>query len=131
MPILILKTVGTIVAGIVTVAGLSILTDLVLAAAGLFSPATTESFATWMLVVALCYRTLYAVLGGAVAAALAPRQSMRHVIVLGFLGTLAAMIGVVVGWDYGNVWYPIGIAVTAFPAVYLGGYLRTRGGEQR
>jgi hypothetical protein len=126
-----LKSAGAIVAGLVTVGGLSTLTDLALAAVGFFPPITTGTFLPWMFALALFYRVLYAVLGGAVSAALAPRWPMRHAIVLGILGTIAGVGGVVAGWGLGDMWYPVGIAVTAFPAVYLGGYLFNRRGTAK
>jgi len=121
-----LKSAGAVAAGLIIVGGLSTATDFVLAAIGFFPSVTTGTFAPWMLGVALAYRIAYTVLGGYVTAVLAPRWPMRHVIVLGILGTIAGVAGVVAGWSLGNLWYPVAIVLTGFPSVWVGGYLRTR-----
>jgi hypothetical protein len=53
---------------------------------------------------------------------------MRHVIILAVIGTLGGITGVMATWDLnlGPRWYPIALAVTAFPAVWLGGWLFER-----
>lgn len=53
---------------------------------------------------------------------------MRHVIVLGAIGTALAILGVVATADLnlGPRWYPIALAVTAFPTCWLGGWLQRR-----
>jgi hypothetical protein len=48
---------------------------------------------------------------------------MRHVIVLGIIGTIAGVAGIVAGVTLGHVWYPVAVAVTGFPAVWFGGWL--------
>jgi hypothetical protein len=116
-----LKSIGAIVAGFITVAGLSIVTDSVVSATGIFPPQIT----TGMLVFALLYRITFTVLGGYVTARLAPQSAMIHVWVLAGLGQLGGIAGVFAGWDLSAHWYPIMIAVTAIPAVVYGGFLRT------
>jgi hypothetical protein len=78
---------------------------------------------------ALSYRIVFAVLAGYLVARLAPAAPMRHVLVLGTLGLVAASIAAFVTitrYDLGPAWYPIAIAVTALPAVWLGGQLHAR-----
>jgi ABC-type xylose transport system permease subunit len=51
---------------------------------------------------------------------------MRHVMVVGILGLIAATAGAVAAItmaDLGPSWYPIALAVTAFPCVWIGGVL--------
>ncbi len=123
----IVKSIGAIAAGFVTVVVLSMGTDYVLEALGIFPPPSDQGlYVTWMLVLALIYRSVYAVAGGYVTAMLAPANPMRHVIILAVLGTLGGIAGVVAGWDLSSHWYPIALAVTAFPLVWLGGKLRIR-----
>ena len=120
----ILKSIGAVVAGFLTVVILSIVTDMILEGIGFLPPATKpEAYASWMLFVALLYRTVYTVGGGYVTAKLAPANPMKHVVVLAVLGTLGGIMGVVAGWNLGNHWYPIALAVLAFPSVWYGGKL--------
>jgi hypothetical protein len=85
------KSIVCVVAGFLTVVVLSIVTDKILESAGIFPPATEGLFVTWMLALALFYRTVYTVAGGYVTAKLAPANPMRHVMILGVIGTLAGM----------------------------------------
>ena len=77
-----------------------------------------------MLVLAFAYRSAYTVLGGYVTAWFAPANPMKLVGILGVLGTIGGIIGVIAGWNLSSHWYPIALAVTAFPLVWYGGKLR-------
>ena len=121
-----LKSIGAVFAGFLTVVILSVATDFVFEALGVFPPIGQGIFITWMLVLALSYRLIYTVMGGYVTAKLAPQNPMKHVIILGIIGTIAGGIGIYVGWDMSQHWYPIALAVTAFPCTWLGGKLRTK-----
>jgi len=63
---------------------------------------------------ALVYRCVYTIAAGYISARLAPRNPMRHVWVLGFIGLVMAVAGVIgtSGMDLGPRWYPIALAVT-------------------
>ncbi|HEY9010407.1 MAG TPA: hypothetical protein VIN06_05270 [Devosia sp.] len=120
-----LRSVGAVVAGFATVVVLSTATDAVLHSSGIYPP-LDQPQGTWTLAVALAYRTLFTVAGGYLTAMLAPRKGMKHAVVLGAIGTLAAMAGMIAMWSYGEHWYPIALTVLALPSTWLGGYLRTR-----
>jgi hypothetical protein len=79
-----------------------------------------------MLVVAFVYRSLYTAVGGYITASLAPSNPLKHVLVLAILGTIGGIMGVIVGWNLSDNWYPIAIAVTGFPLVWYGGKLRLK-----
>ncbi len=114
-------------AGFLIVAVLSTATDFLLEALGIFPPVSSQGlFVTWMLAVALSYRLVFTVLGGYITAWLAPSNPMKHVWILAGIGQLGGIIGVVAGWNLSPHWYPIAIAVTAIPCIWLGGWLRTR-----
>lgn len=66
------------------------------------------------------------VLGGYVTAKLVPANRKRMVIILGIIGTIAGIVGVIIGWNLSAHWYPIALAVTGFPLVWLGGKLKTK-----
>lgn len=120
----VLKSIGAVVAGFLTVVVLSVGTDAVLEGIGFLPPASKpEAYVSWMLAVALLYRTIYTVAGGYVTAKLAPSNPKKHVIVLAILGTFGGIMGVIAGWNISENWYPIALAVLAFPSVWYGGKL--------
>ncbi len=114
----VLKSVGAVLAGFVTVFVLSTVTDLVLEKLGVNLSQN--------LLLALIYRTVYTVFGGYVTAVLAPNRPMRHVIILGIMGLAAGTLGAIAGWNLSAHWYPIALAVLAFPSVWLGGKLKVK-----
>ena len=117
-----IKSAGAVIAGFLTVVVLSMGTDLILEQTGIVAMPT----ATSLLVVALAYRTVYTILGGFVTASLAPQNAMKHVWVLAGFGQLGGIMGIIVGWNLSDHWYPIALAVLAIPSVWLGGWLKTR-----
>jgi uncharacterized membrane protein len=121
-----LKSILAVLAGFILVAVLSTVTDLILEKAGVFPPPENGLFVTWMLALALVYRCIYTVAGGYLTAALAPQKPMKHSIILGLIGTVMACIGVVVGWNLSQHWYPISLVVTALPCTWLGAKLRIK-----
>ncbi len=125
------KGIGAVVAGFVTVAALSIGTDAALEWVGVFPSPVDSVFATWMLVVALVYRSLYTFLGGYITGRFAPSNQGVYVAVLGVFGTIGALGGVLAGWDLPDQWYPITLAVTGFPLVWWGGYVAVRQMQRR
>ncbi|HEU5292091.1 MAG TPA: hypothetical protein VFU05_15680 [Cyclobacteriaceae bacterium] len=124
-----LKSIGAVVAGFLIVGIFSTVTDTILEKAGIFPPPTDGLFVTWMLALALAYRTVYTIAGGYVTAALAPANPSKHVMILGIIGTVMGCIGIYVGFvqfKLSPLWYPVALAVLAYPSVWFGGKLKTR-----
>lgn len=131
-----LKSIGAVVAGFLTVAILSTITDSILEGAGIFPGAQYQmenGSPVWLLLTALGYRSIYAIAGGYVTGKLAPQNEqssstskLKLVKILAVLGTIGGVIGVFAGWKFGNQWYPIALAVTAYPLVYFGGKLAVK-----
>lgn len=121
------KKIGSVFAGFLTVVILSIATDSVLENVGIFpSPSEQGLFVTWMLALAFFYRSVYAVIGGYVTASLSPDRPEKQVMVLAILGTAGGIAGVIYGWNMSDHWYPIALAVTAYPLTMLGGRIRIK-----
>lgn len=121
-----LKSIGAVVAGFLTVVILSIATDLILESTGVFPPAADQikyGPETWLLITAFLYRSVYTIIGGYITAKLAPNKPIRHIKILGVIGTIAGVLGVIAGWNLSDHWYPIALAVTAFPLIWIGGKL--------
>ena len=121
-----LKSIGAVVAGFVIVAVLSVATDALLETNGIFpQQAHPEQYVTWMWLLALLYRSAYAVLGGYLAAKLAPSNPMKHAKILAVIGTVAATLGLLANLDKPALWYPVLLAVLSYPSVWWGGKLAT------
>jgi len=123
------RSIVAVAAGFFVTALLSLGTDVVMHATGVFPP-WLEPMSGGLFVVATAYRIVFTVLGGYVTAALAPWQPMRHVMMLGAIGTVVASIGAAATWNAGPAlgpkWYPLALVVTALPCVWQGGVLRLR-----
>ncbi len=118
-----LRSIGAVFAGFAVVFILSMATDFILESLGIFPPITQGLFVTWMLVLALTYRTIYAILGGYIAARLAPNSPMKHTMILACIGLVFAIAGIFLNAskELGPAWYPILLAILTIPSVWLGG----------
>ncbi len=122
----IFKSIGAVLAGFIAVVVLSVATDFALEALGIFPPPGQGLFIAWMLMLALIYRSIYAVAGGYVTAMVAPNRPMRHAIILGIIGLVVSIFGAIVAWDRSAHWYPLALIITALPCTWLGGKLKTK-----
>ena len=116
-----------VLAGALIGAVLSLATDAVMRAVGIF-PALGQSMSNGLFVLATAYRTIYGVLGAYVAARLAPYRPMAHAMVLGAAGLAVTIAGTVATWnkgpEFGPHWYPLSLVVLALPPAWLGAKLR-------
>lgn len=124
-----LRSTVAVLAGFVAVVVLSLGTDQVLHVLKVYPPWGEPMYQPRLNLLALSYRILFTVIGGYVTAKLAPRNPMRHVLVLAVIGLIMGVAGVVGTWNLnlGPRWYPIALAVTAFPCNWIGGILGNRG----
>ena len=120
-----LRYAGAFIVGFATVAALSMATDAILHSTGIY-PTDGSVGSDANLAIALTYRTAFTVLGGYVAARLAPAHGLRLSVILGIVGTIAATAGAITMWHLGHVWYPVALAALALPSTTLGGWLFTR-----
>lgn len=121
-----LRSTAAVGVGFLSVAVFSLVTDQVLHVLGVYPPWGEPMYDTGLNFLALSYRILYTILGGYITAALAPHTPMRHVMVVAVLGFLAGTAGAVAAIRIGNLgpnWYPIALAITGFPCVWLGGVI--------
>lgn len=123
------RSIVAVVAGFLAVAGLSLATDQLFHVLDVYPPWGQPMYDSGDNVLALSYRVIHTVLGGFITARLAPRSPMRHVMFLGIIGLVAGSAGAIGALAIGGLgpnWYPIAIAVTAFPCVWFGGVLAAR-----
>lgn len=119
-------SVWALVAGSLAVVILSIATDAVLHALGLY-PALGQRMSDKLFALATSYRTVYAILGSYITARLAPNRPMGHAIVGGLIGMLIGSVGAAVTWKHtelGPHWYPEALIVEALPCAWIGGKIR-------
>lgn len=126
------RSILALVAAFVANAALSLATDQLFHVLAVYPPWGEPMYDPALNALALAYRTVYGVLGGAIVAWLAPRAPMRLATIGGLIGTVVAAIGAIVTvtqYDLGPAWYPIALAVLALPTTWLGAawYLRRRG----
>jgi len=121
-----LRSIAAVALGFILTAALSVITDVILHAVRVFPP-WAQQVPSGLLLLALLYRVIFTIAGGWVTARLAPNRTMKHVAILGALGTVAASIGAFATWNagpqFGPHWYPLALIVTALPAVWIGGRL--------
>jgi hypothetical protein len=124
------KSIRAVLSGFIVVFVLSLGTDQIFHALGVYPPWGQAMEGTGLYLLALGYRVIYQVFGCYLTARLAPRNPMRHAWIVGFiglgLGTLGA-IGSIAAGNMGPNWYPILLALTALPCAWLGGALYMRG----
>ena len=132
--------ISVVIVGLLVTAILSIGTDALMKATGVYSnPMTNPMFG-----IATAYRLVYAVLGCYVTARIAPSSPMKYAIILGVVGLVLSIAGLMAaisaegassgegaGAVMGPMWYPIALVVTAIPCAWVGGKLRLMQLEKR
>lgn len=122
-----LRSIGAVLAGFVAVVILSIGTDKVLQAAGIF-PALGQPMSDALFLLATVYRTVDGIAGSYLTARLAPDRPMQHALAGGAVGLVLSTVGAVATWNkvpsLGPRWYPLALIATAIPCAWAGGRLR-------
>jgi peptidoglycan/LPS O-acetylase OafA/YrhL len=122
----ILKSIGAVFAGVLLIIILSLGTDIVMHATGIYPP-WFQPMSTPLWLFATAYRIIYGIAGGYLTARLAPDRPMTHALALGVVGLLLSIAGAAGTWnagpEYGPKWYPIGLVLISLPCAWLGGKL--------
>lgn len=110
-------------AGFVAVAIVSLLTDVVLHATGVYPPWGT-AMSAGLFALATAYRTIYGIGGSYITARLAPNKPMQHSIAGAIFGIVLSIGATVATWnkgpEFGPHWYPIALILLALPTTWLG-----------
>ena len=121
-----LRRIAAVLAGLLAVVVLSVATDAVLHATGVFPP-PGQTMAGALFVLATAYRTLFGVAGGYIAARLAPDRPMTHALALGIVGLALSIAGAAATWNagpaFGPKWYPLALIAIAVPSCWAGARL--------
>lgn len=120
------RSIGAVLAGFGAVVILSLGTDIVLHATGVFPP-WGQPMNDALFLLATAYRTGYGVTGSYITAWLAPYRPMQHALAGGAVGLGVSIAGTVATWnkgpEFGPHWYPVVLIVLAMPTAWVGGKL--------
>jgi hypothetical protein len=120
-----LRSAGSVLLGLLAVFVLSLGTDQLLHILEVYPPWGQPMYDTSDNLLALAYRIVYSIFGCYLAARFAPRNPMRHALILGAIGFVLSLVGAIASskLDLGPLWYPISLVLTALPCSWLGGVL--------
>jgi hypothetical protein len=123
-----LRSVAAIIVGFLAVVVLSLGADQVLHMLKVYPPWGDPMPQPGLNALALSYRIVFTIFGSYLAARIAPRNPMRHAMILGLIGTVFGTAGAVatIPMHLGPAWYPIAIAATALPCAWIGGKMASR-----
>ena len=123
------RSIGAVVAGLVTIVVTHTGTDAILHATGVFPPAGYV-MSDALFALATSYRVFFSVLGAALTAHLAPARPLKHALVLGSIGVVGSLAGLLAtvgrGPEFGPLWYPLALMLTSLPACWVGAKLARR-----
>ena len=121
------RSAWAVVAGVLVGIVVTTVIDILLHVAKVFPP-LKQPLTDGLALLATSYRVVIGVGCAWLTARLAPRDPMKHVMILGALGAAAALVGVVATWKLGlgPRWYPIALVVLAIPQSWAGGMLYER-----
>jgi len=131
----ILKSIGAVVAGLIFIGVTHSAIDAILENTGVL-PKGNLYVSTPLILFVIFYRAVFSLIGCYLTAKLAPKNPMKHALILGGIGTLLSATGAIVTADMnlGPAWYAWSLAVIAIPVAWLGGKLylmRNPGAEAR
>jgi len=95
-----LKSVAAVLAGFIAVVVLSLGTDAMMHAVGVF-PQFGQPMSDALFLLSTLYRTVYCIAGSYIAAQLAPDRPMGHALALGVVGLVVSTVGAVVTMEQG------------------------------
>lgn len=120
-----LKSAGAVLLGFGAIVVLSLATDQILHSLRIYPPWGEPMTSTPLLLLALAYRSVYAVLGCYLAARFAPSRPMLHAMILGGIGFVLSSLGAIgtAQHDLAPLWFAVTLVLTTLPCAWLGGYL--------
>jgi hypothetical protein len=118
----ILKSIGAVLAGLVFIGVTHSTIDAILESTGVL-PKGHLNVGAGLILLVIAYRAVFSFAGCYLTAKLAPKDPMKHSLILGSIGTVLSAVGAVVTADMniGPAWYAWGLAVSALPIAWLAG----------
>lgn len=126
----ILMSIGAIIAGFTVGAILSVGTDFLLDKLAIMSMENFKQNSVMIICFVILYRFVFNVIGCYLTAKLSPKNPMKHVIIIGIIGTVLSILGSVAMWDKAGAFYNIAIILISLPSAWLGGKLYLSNNQQ-
>src|SRR5262245_34560315 len=119
---MILKSIWSVVAGVLFIIVVTTLVDIVLHATKVFPP-LDQPIDDSLALLATAYRIVISIGGAWLTARLAPASPLQHAMILGVVGLVLGVVGTAVTWNLhlGPRWYSIVLAALAIPQCWIGG----------
>ena len=126
------QSIWAVVAGVVVIIVVTTLVDTVLHLVHVFPP-INEPINDSLALLATSYRIVISVAGAWLTARLAPDRSLKHALILGYVGVVLGLVGVVATWNrgLGPRWYSIALVVLAVPQCWVGGKIYEAWSQRR
>jgi hypothetical protein len=125
-----LESAVAVLLGLLAVVVLSGVTNEMLYSFGADPPWGEPTSRPGLILLALSCRIVYTVVGGYIAAKLAPYAPMRHAWALGILALVVGYIRAITTFS-GPSWHLVVLALAALPSAWLGGVLQRRRQSER
>lgn len=122
------RSIWAVVAGFLVVVALSLGVDHLLHLAHVYPPYGQPMWDHALNALALGYRLPFNALGSWVTGRLAPASPMKHVWIGATIGFVLSSLGAVaaIKMRFGPTWYPVALALSAWPCAWIGGTLALR-----
>ncbi|MBT1696812.1 hypothetical protein KK083_08010 [Fulvivirgaceae bacterium PWU4] len=117
-----LKSIGAALAGFIFIGITHSATDAILEAIGVL-PKGHLYVSTGLILFVILYRAAFSLAGCYITSLLAPKDPMKHSLILGGLGTILSAAGAIITADMnlGPAWYAWSLVVIALPISWLAG----------
>lgn len=127
--LLAIRVTRPVTLGFVVVFALSMGVDHILHVTNVYPPYGEPMWDNALNALALAYRLPFNVFGSWVTGRIAPQHPMKHVWIGAAIGFVLSTLGAIAGiqMKMGPAWYPIALALSAWPCAWVGGTLATRG----
>lgn len=118
------KSIGAVFAGLIFIFVTHSGTDAILEGTGVLPKGHLHVGAGLILFI-LFYRAVFSLAGCYLTAKLAPRNPMKHALILGGIGVVLSAAGAIAtaDMDLGPAWYAWSLVVISLPVAWLGGKL--------
>jgi hypothetical protein len=115
-----IRFILSVAAGIAVTMALSIITRQILHWVGVFPKIGEPEFETNLLIIALIYHSIYAVIGAIVTSHLAREKAKKAAFALGTKEVIMWILGMILLWKHAAPWYNLSKAALGIPLAMLG-----------